>query len=111
MNYLNLCERLLALLDAGGVPPAQAAWGVDVLLQLATATAAEHATQHENSDSAEEWDALTRALRGASADTHPRIAALGPQLVSGTPEQRLSWGFRSVLTGITHTPVPEGEPE
>ncbi|WP_344422275.1 TetR/AcrR family transcriptional regulator [Amycolatopsis minnesotensis] len=110
-NYLNLCERLLALLDEGGVPPAQAAWGVDVLLQLATATAAEHATQDESSDNADEWDALTRALHGVSADTHPRIAALGPRLLSGTPEQRLSWGLRSVLNGIAHTPVPEGEPK
>src|ERR1700744_4169107 len=31
-HYLDLVESLLALLEEGGVPSAQAAWGVDVLL-------------------------------------------------------------------------------
>ena len=49
-HYLLLLEKLLALLDEGGVPPAQASWGVDVLLQVANATAAEHATRRQSSD-------------------------------------------------------------
>ncbi|MFG2847167.1 TetR/AcrR family transcriptional regulator [Kitasatospora sp. NPDC048296] len=108
-RYLNLIETLLALLAEGGIPPGQAAWGVDVLLQYATATAAEQATRDQSPDADAEWDALTRALRGASADTHPHIAALGPQLLSGQPRQRLSWGFHVLIDGIGHIPTPTGD--
>ncbi|MEV5750246.1 TetR/AcrR family transcriptional regulator [Actinoallomurus sp. NPDC052308] len=55
-HYLNLIEALLALLDEGDVPSGQAAWGVDALLQYATATAAEHAPGAEGEG---------RRLRGA----------------------------------------------
>lgn len=102
-HYLNLIETLLALLDEGGVAPAQAAWGVDLLLQHATATAAEHAGEA----SQEDWDALSGALRAASARTHPHIAGLTGPLLSGPPEARLAWGFQALISGIERTPVPE----
>ena len=47
-NYQNLVEALLALLAQGEVENGCAAWGVDLLLQRATATAAEHATRNES---------------------------------------------------------------
>jgi AcrR family transcriptional regulator len=103
-HYLQLVEALLALLDQGGVPAGQAAWGVDLLLQYATATAAEHTSRDHTMDAQEEWDALTRALRGASGRTHPHIATLAAELLSGEPETRLSWGFRVLINGISHTP-------
>ncbi|WP_405020424.1 TetR/AcrR family transcriptional regulator [Kitasatospora sp. NBC_00070] len=105
-HYLRLVETLLTLLEQGGVPDRQAAWGVDVLLQYATATAAEHATRGEAADAREEWDTLTRALHGADPDTHPRTAALAPELVSGAPRQRLSWGIQVQINGVLHTPAP-----
>ena len=49
-NYKNLVEALLALLAEGEVETGRAAWGVDLLLQRATATAAEHATRNESPD-------------------------------------------------------------
>ncbi|GGV42424.1 TetR family transcriptional regulator [Streptomyces longisporoflavus] len=108
-HYLRLIETLLALLDEGGVPPGQAAWGVDLLLQYATATAAEHAPGDGDAEVArEEWDAVAGALRGASAQTHPHVAGLAGELVSGKPETRVSWGFRVLIDGILHTPIPEG---
>ena len=103
-HYLNLIETLLALLDEGGVPPAQAAWGVDLLLQHATATAAEHAGEGQ---SEEDWDALRRAVRDVSDRTHPHIAALRGDLLSGAPETRLSWGLRALIAGIERTAVPD----
>jgi len=103
-HYLNLIETLLALLDEGGVPTAQAAWGVDLLLQHATATAAEHAA---DATSEEDWDALRRTLHGIPGQTHPHIAALGDELLSGAPEARLSWGLRAVIAGIERTAVPD----
>ncbi|MFD0568864.1 TetR/AcrR family transcriptional regulator [Kitasatospora gansuensis] len=106
-HYLGLIETLLTLLAQGGVPDRQAAWGVDVLLQYATATAAEHATRGETADTRDEWDALTRALHGAEERTHPRTAALAAELLSGTPQQRLSWGLRVQIAGVLHTPAPQ----
>ncbi|MFB7501367.1 TetR/AcrR family transcriptional regulator [Streptomyces sp. NPDC056161] len=103
-HYLRLIETLLALLDAGGVPPAQAAWGVDLLLQHATATAAEHAGQ----DAAPaDWDALGGAVHGASEQTHPHIAATAGLLLSGAPEARLAWAFDALVNGIAQTAVPD----
>jgi AcrR family transcriptional regulator len=102
-NYLNLIETLLALLDEGGVPPRQAAWGVDLLLQHATATAAEHSVE----ESQEDWDALTGALHGASDRTHPHIAALAGDLLAGAPEARISWAFQTLIAGIERTGAPD----
>ncbi|MGW3105306.1 TetR/AcrR family transcriptional regulator [Streptomyces sp. NPDC001100] len=103
-HYLNLIETLLALLDEGGVPPAQAAWGVDLLLQQATATAAEHSAEERGQD---DWDALTDALRTVSDRTHPHIAARSAELLAGTPEARLSWRFQTLIAGIERTSVPD----
>jgi AcrR family transcriptional regulator len=105
-HYLNLVEALLALLDEGGVPPAQAAWGLDILLQFGTATAAEQGTRAESVDAEDEWDAMLRALHTTSATTHPHVTALASLLVSGAPGQRLSWGLRMLINGILATPVP-----
>jgi AcrR family transcriptional regulator len=107
-HYLNLIETLLALLDEGGVPAGQAAWGVDLLLQYATATAAEQSGRDESVVAQDDWDALTRALHGVDRRTHPRIAALSGHLISGTPEERLSWGFNPLLNGVLGTPTPSG---
>ncbi|HEY3563146.1 MAG TPA: TetR/AcrR family transcriptional regulator [Kribbella sp.] len=105
-NYLRLLEGLLALLHEGGVPPGQAAWGIDLLLQLATATAAEHA----GSDDPEQWEALTAAMRAVGPQTHPRIHALSEDLLSGPVEDRASWGIRVLINGVLATPRTEGEP-
>jgi AcrR family transcriptional regulator len=106
-HYLRLLERLLALLDEGGVPPAQAAWGVDVLLLVATATAAEQSTREQSIGAEEEWDALTRALHGASGKTYPHLHALAGSLLAGSPEDRMAWCFQMLINGIAGTSVPD----
>ncbi|MFD9421847.1 MULTISPECIES: TetR/AcrR family transcriptional regulator [unclassified Streptomyces] len=103
-HYLALVEAVLVLLHQGQVPDEQAAWGVDVLLQVATATAAEQSSRARSADAADEHNALVVALRDVSSDTHPRIAALGDDLVSGAPGQRLAWVFRAVINGTRATP-------
>jgi AcrR family transcriptional regulator len=104
--YLSLAEAILELLAAGGVPPARAAWAVDILLHVATSTAAEQGTRHRAAGSDDEQNALTDALRDAPAETFPQIAALGAELMSGTGPDRLDWGFRVLISGITQTPRP-----
>ena len=106
-NYLNLLEGLLALLGEGGVPDAQAAWGVDLLLQNSTTSVVEHSGREQSIDGGEEWSLLADALEDASPATTPRVAALGTQLLCGTPEQRRKWAIRMLLDGMLHTPLPE----
>jgi AcrR family transcriptional regulator len=106
-NYLNLVEALLTLLAEGAVPDAQAAWGVDLLLQDATSSAAEHAGRERSDDAGQEWSSLAAALQDASPTGTPRVAALGVQLLSGTPESRRKWAIRMLLDGMLHTPLPE----
>jgi AcrR family transcriptional regulator len=108
--YLSLAEGILSLLSAGGVPPARAAWAVDILLHFATSTAAEQGTRDRTAGAEEEEDALAAALREAPAGTYPHIAALGAELLSGEGPDRLLWGFRVLISGITQTPRP-AEPE
>jgi AcrR family transcriptional regulator len=108
-NYLNLVERLLGLLSRSGASPGQVAWGVDKLLQYATASAAEHGTQQRDPMSRDDWDALTRAAHSVDETTHPMIKAHLPVLLSGPEEARLSWGFDVVINGIMRSPLPGAE--
>ncbi|WP_405780706.1 TetR/AcrR family transcriptional regulator [Streptomyces sp. NBC_00859] len=108
-NYLNLVERILSLLARSGAPRAQVAWGVDKLLQDATATAAEQATHERNPAAKDDWNALTRALHGVDETTHPAIEAHIPDLLTGTGGGRLAWGIDVLVNGITQTPVPDTE--
>lgn len=104
-HYLDLVELILRLLQAGGVPPERAAWGVDVLLQQATADAAEHGTR-AGGEVAEQ----TTALEAADEHRHPNITALGPGgLTGGEPLERRNWAFDVTIAGILATPRP-GEP-
>ncbi|QNA76307.1 TetR/AcrR family transcriptional regulator [Streptomyces sp. So13.3] len=105
-HYLDLIERLLSLLNEGGVPAAQAAWGVDLLLQHATSIAVEQSTHKQNANTEDEWNALVHALLTADPATRPQIAALGNQLLAGAPRDRMSWAFQMLISGILATPVP-----
>ncbi len=105
-NYLKLLETLLSLLEQGGVPGGQAAWGVDVLLQVATASAAEHAARDSSPRSEQEWSELTTAVEGTSEAESPHVAALGSELLSGTPRTRRTWRIHMLLNGILQTPRP-----
>ncbi len=105
VHYVRLLERLLALLDEGEVPPGQAAWGVDLLLQYATSTAAEHSTPNNSADADARWSALTDAIQNANPQTHPLVARHATALLAGEPTARLSWGFRTLITGIENTPL------
>jgi AcrR family transcriptional regulator len=109
-NYLGLVEAVLVLLAEGGVPPGRASWGLDLLLQYATASAAEHSGRDQSPGAEDDWDALTRALLRASPARHPQIAALGPALLHGTGEERLAWGFQVLISGITAAPEPPTTP-
>ncbi len=105
-NCLRLVDRLLGLLEAGGIPAKAAAWGVDPLLQLATATAAEQGTRGESPAAAGEDEQLVSVVRDAQADEYPNIARARMDLFSGTGEQRMRWYLSVLLAGLAATPFP-----
>lgn len=105
-HYMRLVDTLLALLRAGGVSERRAAWGVDLLLQFAVATAVEHSTRAESAATPDQDDALAAALRNASAEDYPNIVAVGSELLSGTGPERLDWGIHALIRGIAGTPAP-----
>ncbi|EXG81253.1 TetR/AcrR family transcriptional regulator [Cryptosporangium arvum] len=102
-NYLRVIDALLGRLAAAGIAPRPAAWGVDILLQHATASAAEHGTRRESPVADGEWEGLRAAVRDAPDATYPHIAAHRDALVSGAGEQRLRWAFAALVNGIAAT--------
>ncbi|BBH65268.1 TetR family transcriptional regulator [Actinoplanes sp. OR16] len=108
-HYVRLVDTLLGLLYAGGVPVAQAAWGVDLLLQHGTATAAEQGVRSEAIGAQAEQDAFVEALNDAADSDCPNIARSRHELFSGTGGQRLSWMFDAMIAGISAVAVPDPE--
>ena len=108
-NSLRLWEALLGLLDEAGVPSRDAAWAVDLLLQRATATAAEQGARLRtaDADTDAEDQRVAEAIADASPRTHPHVAASAGELLSGPPAARLAWGFDVLINGILATPRPD----
>jgi AcrR family transcriptional regulator len=105
-NYLRLIDVSLGLLQAGGVPVRQAAWGVDLLLQHATATAAEQGTRDESAGAGPETQLQEMAVREANRADYPNIDRARDELFSGTAPQRLRWAFGVLIDGIAATGIP-----
>ncbi|MBL7494024.1 TetR/AcrR family transcriptional regulator C-terminal domain-containing protein [Frankia sp. AgB1.9] len=105
-HYLDLVELVIRLLVAGGVPEPRAAWGVDILLQQATAMAAEFGTRAEP-DQGQQLDDLTAEFAGADSRRHPILSRLGAAaLVGGDHEARRTWAIDTLIEGLTATPRP-----
>jgi AcrR family transcriptional regulator len=109
-NYLALLDRLLGLLHEGGVAPKVAAWGVDLLLLLPTASAVEHAPKTPARPS-DDRTALAAQIVTADPRLHPHIAALGDDLLSGTGEARTNWALDALIAGIVALSARELEQE
>ncbi|MCS4275690.1 AcrR family transcriptional regulator [Mycetocola sp. BIGb0189] len=110
-NTVRLFDRVLGLLLEGGVAADRAAWGADILVQHATASAAEHSapTPEDTYAGAFAPDvvaSINKTIREADAREVPHIAEHAELLLSGTPEQRASWAIRALIAGITATPLP-----
>ncbi len=101
-HSLHLLETLLDLLDEGGVTPGAAAWGSDLLLQYATATAAEHATRDQRVETADEETDLSLALAAVTAAAYPRLHQVKDLLFAGEAKQRFRWGIDVLLAGLSN---------
>jgi AcrR family transcriptional regulator len=107
-KYLSFVDYLLGALEDGGVPVAQRAWGVDLLLLFATALAVEHSEHGRSKDASREWDELAWAIQNATPATYPAVAAVGGALImSGSTRDRYEWGVRVLLAGTAAVPLPD----
>lgn len=104
--YLDLLELVLRLLVAGGLPDARAAWAVDVLLQQATAMAAEYGSRGETGgESEDDLAELVAELDGADPRRHPVLLRLGAeQLAGGDRLARRDWALDALIAGVVVTP-------
>lgn len=98
-NYLALVDRLLGYLFEGGVRSREAAWAVDLLLLVATASAAEHATWRGSPRAGAELARLEHLIRGVDPRAHPNVARAKDDLMSGAGV-RLGWQVDTVLRGL-----------
>jgi len=103
-NTLELTESLLDLLEQGGVEAGRAAWAVDLLLLHTSAFAAER-DNRRGDDEVATLHRAQEALGSVSAEEHPHIHALGPELFSGH-QSRYDWGLDVLINGVLNTPRP-----
>jgi AcrR family transcriptional regulator len=94
-RYLRLIDTLLGMLLARGIPARQAAWGVDLLLLMATASAAEHGGQEQPAGQPQ-----IEAVGQAGPAEFPHVDRVREELFSGTGEQRQRWAFTVAIAGI-----------
>ena len=102
-HYLRLVDTILGLLHEGGIPLANAAWAVDILLLLPTAVAAERTARRPGQSEAE-MSALAVHIANASANDYPNIARAGDDLLSGPGPERLDWALDVILAGAPSAP-------
>jgi AcrR family transcriptional regulator len=98
---LRAVDRLLELLEEGGIPQARAAWGVDLLLLHTMASAAEHSAEH--GDDTRALEAFRAQLEGGD---YPHLSASQPVIFAGQGVERTHWAVDAILTGMEQTPVP-----
>ncbi|MGO4783818.1 TetR/AcrR family transcriptional regulator [Cryobacterium sp. W22_MBD10_FK3] len=98
VHYLDLLDLLLRLLHYLELDTTTAARAVDLLLQHATASAAERAAH--SSDNAQELSDLQSTLDAADPDRHPTLARAGSAVfVSGSREERNAWSIDVLIDG------------
>lgn len=104
-HYLDLLELLLRLLSELGCDLLTAARGIDLLLQHATASAAEWAS-HSAGDSQELTD-LQSTLDSADPGRHPSLVRAGTDVFfHGTRQERNAWSVDALIDGALAQMAP-----
>jgi AcrR family transcriptional regulator len=96
-NALRVMEKLLTLLEEGGVDGPTGAWAVDLLVLYVTGIVAERG---KGVDPTAPKGAVARALTALSERDYPRLHAARAELLSGTGEERFTWAVDVLLQGI-----------
>lgn len=98
-NAMALLDAVLGLLAEGGLAVRRAAWLVDLLLQQATATAAEHGTRAAQPPGTDDVADQAEAIRHAEREGLAHVAAAAGELMSGTVETRRVWALDVLVSG------------
>ena len=106
-NALRMTEKLLALLEEGGVDIATGAWAMDLLMLYVTAIVAERGN---GVNPIPPGGAVVQAISNVSEHDFPRIHAAREQLLSGTGEQRFLWALDVFLSGILQSTSAASRP-
>ncbi|MBE5102228.1 TetR/AcrR family transcriptional regulator [Priestia aryabhattai] len=96
-HSLEINECLLRNLQAGGISPRGAAWGLDILLLYTSSIAIERARHDEKDRDVEELQASYDVLEDSK---YPMISMLKSELFSGDGKERFTWGIEVILQGI-----------
>ncbi|MEV0250983.1 TetR/AcrR family transcriptional regulator C-terminal domain-containing protein [Nocardia sp. NPDC050712] len=104
-NALALIERLLAVLDEGGLDARTKAWAVDLLYLYITAQAAEQSAYNvKGGDEQDTVAAAQRTFDELPAERYPMIVGLGAEMLAGG-DAREAWALRVLINGILATPA------
>lgn len=102
-HYLDLVELILRLLLAAGADARTAAWGVDLLLQHASASVAEWTTRA--ADSGQHLEDVAAHLAAADPQRNPILGSFDAALfTAGHHTTRTRWALEAVITGILDAP-------
>lgn len=96
---LRLAEHELALMEAGGIPEADAALAVDLIAQFAASTAVER-TVRERSGASDDRDDILAVYADADPELFPRVRRLAPQLTGADERRRRDFGIEVIVTGL-----------
>ena len=103
LSSVGLWEAMLALLSEGAIVGRDAAWAGDLLLQRATATAAEEGERRLDTNTAAADEQVAEVIDGLPPKSYPHLASLSNEMLSGTPKTRLIWSFEVFLNGVPAT--------
>jgi AcrR family transcriptional regulator len=94
-------DHLMGLLLAGGVTPRDAAWAIDILPLITTATAVETDVHRALGHTGEEMvERIEATLASAPADRFPNLIRYGKELVSGDGDERFHFAIEVFLDGL-----------
>jgi AcrR family transcriptional regulator len=100
-NALDGAESLLGILLAGGIGPQDAAWAVDILMLIVTATATETDVRRAAGDGPElDVFRIRDTFAGLSATRFPLLVGHASELVAGAGDDRFRFAIDTFLDGL-----------
>ncbi len=103
-NAMAGAEAMLAMLLAGGVEPQRAAWALDALVLIVTATAVETMVGQErqavSGEAPYDKDKLHREFSELPADRFPNLVANADVIVGGEGRERFLFAIDTFIDGL-----------
>lgn len=100
-NSVRLLDTVAGLLIESGAEVRSAAWGVDMVLAYVIATAVEHAGRERGDEF--DLEDLRQVVNTLDPKTHPHLAELSDELLSGEGAERFRFGLNVLVNGLLRT--------